>query len=193
MAQILGFLSTLISIYMMIVVFRVILTWFSGMGQGKVTEIVSKITDPYLNWFRNFGIFKAGSIDFSPIVALGVLSLVNRAFSILAVRGSISIGIILAMLVQAVWGVASFLIGFMIIVFILRLIAHYANLSGYFWRIVESITQPVLYRINRFVLKDRIINYGTSIIISIAIFGIGYIVLLFAINLLSAILSRLPI
>ena len=195
MAQIFGFLASLTSIYMMIVFFRVILSWFSGMGNNRVLEIVSAVTDPYLNWFRRFGALRIGNLDLSVLIALGALSLVNRVFASLAFHGSISIGIVLALILQAVWGAVSFIIGFLIIILALRLIAHLSGQDGYshFWRIIFTIAQPVMQWINRSVFKDRIINFGTSIIISIVILGLGYFVIRLLVIFVSAMLTGLPI
>jgi YggT family protein len=194
MSRIIGALSFLVSIYMLIIFVRIILTWFSGMDQGGVPEILSKITDPYLDWFRRFPALRVGYMDLSPIVALGVLSLVNRVLGTLAAYGTISIGIILALILQAAWGAASFFLGFLILILILRLIAHLLKLgSNPFWYIVESISRPVLFRINRFIFKDRIVNFTTGIITSLAVLAAAYLVLNIVVFIVSRLLVRLPI
>ena len=195
MAQLFGLLGTLTSIYMMIIFFRVILTWFSGMSDSRVLEIISKITDPYLNWFRRFGSFRVGNLDLSVLIAFGALSLLNRVFTSLALHGTISIGIILAMILQAAWGIISFLIGFMIVILVLRFIAHLSGQDGYsyFWRIIYSISQPVLLWFNGILFKDRIINFGASVIISIAIMGLGYFIFRVLVILVSSLLFNLPL
>jgi YggT family protein len=179
---------------MMIVFVRILLSWFRGMGTGRLQEILAVITDPYLDWFRRFEVLRAGSLDLSPIVALGVLSLVNRIFTSLAVYGTISIGIILAMVLQAAWGAVSFFLGFLIIVLALRFISHLTKQSAnQFWRIVETISQPVVFRINRYVFKGGITSYGTAIVLSAAVLGGGYIVLKILVSLVTGILARLPV
>ena len=189
-----GFFSFIINVYMIIVFIRIMLTWFRGMGTGNLSSLLGKITDPYLDWFRRFPAFKTSYLDFSPIVALGVLSLVNRIFTTLAFYGTITLGIVLAMTLQAVWGAVSFLLGFMIIVLILRLIGHLsaANSGSTFWNVVETISKPVLYRINRFLFKDRITNFLTSLILSIVSLLLSYLVLRFFVSLVSGGLARLP-
>ena len=194
MAQIMGILAFLVSIYMVIIFFRIILTWFSGVNHGGLQDILAGITDPYLNWFRRFPALKTGFLDLSPIVALGVLSLVNRIFSTLARYGTITIGIILSMVLQVLWGLVSFFLGFLIIILIIRLIAHLMRLNthGQFWRVVNVISQPVLYRINSFFAKNRILDFGIAIIISIVCLGIGYFVLRILVSFVFAALIRLP-
>jgi YggT family protein len=49
------------------------------------------------------------------------------------------------------------------------------NTYGTFWRLVDVISQPVLYRITRFFFRNRIINYLSGIIFSIFILLALYI------------------
>jgi len=195
MKQFFSFLSFITYIYFIIVVIRIILTWLRGFGTGGLQNFLSVITDPYLNWFRRFPALRVGFLDLSPIVALGVLSLARQIFATLAIHGTISIGIILALVLMAVWGAVSFFIIFLLIILILRLIAHLSaqNMEGTFWRIIETISRPVLYRINRFFYKDRIVNFITGLIVSIVCLGIGYIILRIAVVFLYGLLIGLPI
>jgi YggT family protein len=188
------FLSFAINIYMFLIFIRIILTWFSWMRDGGVQEFLARITDPYLNWFRRFTFLRIGFLDLSPVAALGVLSLVNRVLTTLAQYGRITLGIIMALILQAVWGAVSFILGFVLIILILRLIAYLFKLdvSGAFWRIIDTISQPILYRINRIIFKDRIANYLTSLIISIAsliLISLGLRILIF---IVTGMLVRLP-
>ena len=178
---------------MMIIFVRIILTWFSGMDNGGFQDILARITDPYLNWFRRFPALRMGFLDLSPIVALGVLSLVNRILGTLASYGTITIGVILAMVLQAVWGAVSFFLGFLIIILILRLIANLLRQSGNsFWSIINGLSQPVLYRINNFFFRDRIVNFMTALVVSIATLVVVYLILNILVFIFSGMLARLP-
>jgi YggT family protein len=179
---------------MIIISIRIIITWFNWAGRGGLVDILSKITDPYLNWFRRFPFLKVGSIDLSPIAALGVLSVLSRVLGILAQYGRITIGIILALVLQAVWGIAAFFIGFLVVILVLRFIALITGQSNYtpFWRIIDAISQPVLYRINRLLFKDRIPNFKTAIGVSIGGLVLSYIVLRILVSVISGVLFRLP-
>jgi len=194
MAQILNLLSLFLNIYMLIIFFRIILTWFPGFGNSGVINVLSAITDPYLNWFRRFTFLRLGFLDLSPILALGVLSLVNRIVGMLASYGSISVGIVLALALMAVWGAVSFIIGFLILVLILRLIAFLIKQSGDnpFWNIIDTISQPVLYRINRIFFRNRIVKHITSLLVSIIGLAIIYMALRLLFALISMALVKLP-
>ncbi|MCL2602318.1 MAG: YggT family protein [Treponema sp.] len=194
MIRVVSFVSSVVSIYMMIVFARIMLSWFSWMRGGTLQVFLSRVTDPYLNWFRRFPL-RVGFLDLSPVVALAVLSLVNGILSTIAVHQSFSIGILLALVLQMAWGAVSFLLLFLIIVFALRLVATLARLNAYnpLWRIVDAIFQPVSYKINRIFFKNRIFNFTSSTIISIAIMGFVYLGLRFLVILASAALVRLPL
>lgn len=195
MIRLMGALAFLTSVYMMIITIRIILTWFGGIGQGGFQSTLAKITDPYLDWFRRFPVLRTGFLDFSPIVALGVLSLVNRIFGTLARYGTISLGIILAMVLQAVWGAVSFFLGFLIIILLLRLAAHFfaRSINSPFWRVIDSIARPVLYKISRVLFKNRIVNFINSVIVSAAALGICHVVLGILVGFLSRFLVGLPV
>jgi len=195
MIQLIRGLNFLISIYMMIVFFRVIITWFSWLRDSSVQVTLARITDPYLNWFRQFTFLRIGQVDLSPMAALGTLALVNRFLTMLVFQGRITIGITLALVLQAVWGLVSVIIVFLIIVLALRLVANLTRQSNYsrFWYIVDSISQPVIYKINRTIFKDRIVNFKTSVLVSIASLVAVYMVLRILVMFFSGILLQLPL
>ncbi|MDR1929107.1 MAG: YggT family protein [Treponema sp.] len=169
MQYLLTALSSVISVYMILIVIRILLTWFSGVDFGKPYMFLCSVCDPYLNWFRRFRIFRNSVLDFSPLIALAVLGLVRRLLTAWNHSGRISLGIALAMLLTAVWSVLSWVLGFLIIVLILRLFAYLFNANIYspFWRLIDFIAQPVLYRINRIFFPLRILNYLGRIILAI--------------------------
>jgi YggT family protein len=194
MNVLMNILSSLTSLYMLLIFVRIMLTWFSGARYGRPVELLCQITDPYLNWFRRFPL-RVGMLDLSPIVALTVLSVANNVFGTLGQYGRISMGIILAMLLSALWSAASFIIGFFIVILILRLIAYLTNRDVYrsFWGIIDTLSQPVLYRINRILFRDRLVHYVSALITAILVllvlrFGLGFLM-----RLLIGGLSRLSL
>lgn len=195
MSQIMRTLAFIVSVYMTVISVRIILTWFTGMGTGGLRDTLARITDPYLNWFKRFTFLRVGFLDLSPIAALGLLSVLHGILITIAAHGRISLGIILVLLIQTVWGAVSFFLGFLIIVLILRLIAHYLVKNSYnpFWTVVDSISRPVLFRINRVLFKDRILNFGTALIVSLAILVLASVLLGTAVFFVSGILAALPV
>ena len=171
MRTIMSVLGAFTSPYMILIFIRIMLNWFSGVPSGKPVDLLCSITDPYLNYFRGFRGMRIASLDLSPILALGILSVLNNIFTILGRYGTISLGIILAMILSAVWSAASFFISFIILILVLRLIAYIANrnTSRSFWGIIDMISQPILFRIRQTLFKNRIIPLANNLGISISL------------------------
>lgn len=71
-------LTTFINIYLLLIFVRILLTWFQSAGwANQVAEVLSPITDPYLNIFRSF-IPPLGGLDISPILAILALQLLAQ-------------------------------------------------------------------------------------------------------------------
>jgi YggT family protein len=195
MQKIMSILGSLTSVYMLLIFIRVMFTWFSGARFGRPVEILSRITDPYLAWWSRFPILRTGFIDLSPIAAMAALSLAQNVFNIVARSGFISLGLVLAIAVSSLWSAASFILGFFAVILGLRLFAYFTNQNIYspFWRIIDSISQPVLYRITRFFFRSRIINYLSGIILSIVILLVLMAGGGFAVRFVIPLLAGLPI
>jgi YggT family protein len=188
-------LTKLVGIYSLLIIIRIMLTWFSNAPYGRPVEILAAITDPYLNWWRQRLNLRAGTLDLSPIVAMVALSVVQTICSTIADEGRISLGIILIVFLFALWAAVAFILGFCAIILILRFIGYMCNCNMYstFWRIIDSISQPLQYRINRIIFGRRLVRFTTGLVVSIialvaAFFGGGLIV-----RLLTGLLRLLPL
>ena len=74
-ALILSVLSRTLEIYSLILLVRVLLSWFPNLDWGNpLLATVSSITDPYLNAFRGL-IPPIGGLDLSAIIAFLALNL----------------------------------------------------------------------------------------------------------------------
>lgn len=70
-------IANFVAIYSFLILIRVLLTWFPNVDwYNQPFRLLSELTDPYLNLFRSL-IPPLGGMDFSPIVALLVLQLVQ--------------------------------------------------------------------------------------------------------------------
>ncbi len=66
-------LSTFVSIYLVLMFIRILLSWFPNINwYDQPFSVLSQLTDPYLNIFRSI-IPPLGGIDFSPIIAIFAL------------------------------------------------------------------------------------------------------------------------
>lgn len=73
MYVILDLLLRLISIYSIVLIIYILMSWFPGARDSQFGYFLSKICEPYLEPFRRI-IPPLGMIDISPIVALLVLN-----------------------------------------------------------------------------------------------------------------------
>ncbi|MGB3491829.1 MAG: YggT family protein [Elainellaceae cyanobacterium] len=77
MTIILSSLQTFISLYLILLFIRVLLTWIPSINwMNQPFAALSQITDPYLNLFRSI-IPPIGGFDLSPILAFLALQLVS--------------------------------------------------------------------------------------------------------------------
>ncbi|MBN2874429.1 MAG: YggT family protein [Spirochaetales bacterium] len=148
------------SIYMLLCVVRIFLSWFPASASGRPAELVVSATEPYLAIWRRIPFLRAGGVDFSPIAALAVLSALSRVLA-MASYGILTIGLVLALIVEMVWAPVSFLLGFFIVLILARVVAYAARWNSLHpvWRTVDAMINPVLFRIQRLVYRDRIVNY----------------------------------
>ncbi len=78
LATILQILAQTLEIYSLVLVVRVLLSWFPNLDwSNPVLTSVSSITDPYLNAFRGI-IPPIGGLDLSAILAFIALSLIEQ-------------------------------------------------------------------------------------------------------------------
>jgi len=86
MAIILSTALSFITIYLGLLIVRVLLSWFPNISwSSQPFAALSQITDPYLNIFRSI-IPPLGGMDFSPLLALLALQLLLRALGSIAPR-----------------------------------------------------------------------------------------------------------
>ena len=109
-STILGILSAIINIYTILCVISIILTWFPGAKFTAFGKFLSSICDPYLNLFSKSGKLRIGNIDFSPILAIGILVLVSSILGKITLTGRIYFGGILQEILGMVWNVSSSLL-----------------------------------------------------------------------------------
>ncbi len=165
LSTVFGVLGAATQIYMLLCVVRIFLSWFPAAASGRPAEIVGQVTEPYLSLWRGVPFLSFGGVDFSPIAALAVLSGVSRVFSV-ASFGAVTVGLILSLMVEVVWGPVRFLLDFFILLIVARIIAYAAQWNSLhpIWRTIDAMINPVLFRLKRIIYKDRIVNYMQGLI-----------------------------
>ncbi len=187
--------SAVISAYLFLILIRVLLTWFQGVEYGKPYRIICSLTDPYLNYFRRFSFLRLSMLDLSPIAGMLVLVVVLDLLTRIIQQGRLSVGLVLAVIVSAVWSAVSFLLTLFIILTVIRFVMGLsgANSVGAFVRTVDMLVSPLLEKVRKTFFSKRFVTYNTilattgAILIALSIAG------RFLVAMLTGLLLGLPI
>jgi YggT family protein len=170
------------------------MSWAPGFELGRAGRLLAVVVDPYLAFFSRLRFLKSERFDFSPIAALALLSVANNMFSTIALTGRISLGFLLSLLLGALWSAFAFIFSFLAACALARILVFLARWNSLHpvWVILDTILNPVLYRINKTIYRGRAIDYLQGLIT-------GFIVLILfravggaAVRLLSSLLIALP-
>ncbi|MBD0268482.1 YggT family protein [Pseudanabaena sp. FACHB-2040] len=78
--------ATFLQIYTVLLIIRILLSWFPNVDWlSPPFNILSQLTDPYLNVFRSI-IPPLGGIDLSPILAFLLLQFISQGVSVAAAQ-----------------------------------------------------------------------------------------------------------
>ena len=84
-AAIADYVSTLVTVYVVLIFARIVMSWFTSIPYNRVLDavlgFVRDVTDPYLNLFRRFVPtvrIGPGALDLSPMVATFALLIVGN-------------------------------------------------------------------------------------------------------------------
>ena len=195
MRLIFGILAAAAGVYSVLLPIRIVISWFGNSLYSRPVEILNKITDPYLDWWRKALNLRVGFLDFSVVAAVVFLSLIQNIFYTLSLSERMTLGFLLAEILLSLWNIISFIVGFFMVIIILRAFAYLANRDIYspFWSVIETISQPVMYRMNRIIFGKKIGNFFTGIIIALLMLAVILIGGRFLVNFLAGLLFNLPV
>lgn len=189
-------LSVIFSLYMLLILVRIVLSWIRGpfSGFGGPQSILQRITDPYLAFFAKFMKIQLGPFDLSPVLALFFLSLAINITQILAKGGIITIGFLLGFFLGSIWGLVDFLFLALIILLIVRLVLLFTHMGegSSFWFTFDSYVKTIIARAASYFIK-RPFSYKAALVVSIIILIIFKEGTRFLITYLVRLLEGLPL
>jgi len=190
--QLASFFAKLISFYSFIIWIRIILSWINPYPrQGSLTYYFAMIVDPYLNLFRS-GKFNVGMLDFSPLVGIGVLSILQACFNIYATYGTMRLAWLVQLMLRAFWAYgASVFFFILIIALIFRLLGDLTNNPGFvgMGRMVENMVKKIQYTF----FPRRIVRPWVPTLITLAIVICSYFAMQYVLNILLRLSVRIPL
>ncbi len=195
MASVANIANSIISIYLLLLFIRILLTWFGGIQtMGKPAEILAAITDPYLNLFRGLRFLRIGHLDFSPIAAIMLLSLISSILTRLQMQQSVTIGLVLAIVVMMIISTLRFFAFILLIMCVIRLVTLIASIGigTHFTNVLDTMLQPLCSQIIRRFFPRRIIPYSSCLFMLTALLVIIYFGSQYLGIFLAQLLQQLP-
>jgi YggT family protein len=86
-----NFLSTLLTVYYYVILFRVLISWVSPDPYNPIVRFLNDVTEPFLRLFRRFIPIWRYGVDFSPFVA--ILALIFIDISVLGILNRLILGL----------------------------------------------------------------------------------------------------
>ncbi len=190
MRTVLSILSAVIIIYTILCLISIFMTWIPGAKFTKFGRFISSITDPYLNIFSRKGWLRFGNIDFSPILALAILSLLSSILGGITTTGMLSLSNILVLVINMIWSVASSLITIIFLLILIRWIVLLVNKGqvsvNSAWYQVDMLLQKFVYKIGNTFFKTNL-TYQKALLVS----WISIAIIWFVLQLLTGFLISL--
>ena len=195
MGTILSIISAIIIIYTVLCLISIFMTWIPGTKFTKFGKVISAITDPYLNLFSKKGWFRIGNIDFSPILAIGILSILSSIIGGIATTGRIHFGGILAMILGMIWNLLSTLLTIFILLILIRWIVLLINKgqvsTNSAWYQVDLMLQKIVYKVgNTFFRKN--LTYQKALLVSWITLGVIWLIARVLFGILIGLCNSIP-
>jgi len=71
-------LDSLLTLYLYVVIISALMTWIEPNPYNPIVRFIYSITEPIFEWFREHLPVVFGGIDFSPILVIIVIQLIQR-------------------------------------------------------------------------------------------------------------------
>ena len=176
---------------MLILMLRIIVSWLMPNTFSKWTQYLYKLTDPLLNFCRQLGWLRFSVVDFSPLLAFGILYFFLRFFYTLATRNAVNIGLLVLFAMfeatREVLNSLSLLLFFACGIQLL-LVVFETQMNNIFTQLVKSVTDPLVMYVRKLIP----ISHKSSYVIYLGILtGAFFLLMTFVINGLFELLLNL--
>lgn len=191
LAQIAGFTARLISLYSFFIWIRIIMSWFNPWPrEGSITWYFAKLVDPYLNLFRSKK-FVIGYFDFSPLLAVGLLAVIQSLLNIYSVFQVMTLSLVIQMMLSAFWTYAlSLLLIILIVLLAIRTIGAFTHSYGL--SRMNAVTENIIRKVQNLFFPNRIVKETTLCVITLAIAVLAWFASRWLIGFLIALAARIP-
>lgn len=194
--NIFSILASVVSIYTLLCLVRVMLSWFPGAEYSRFGQILRQMCDPYLDIFRRFRFLRFSSFDFTPAIGLCVLMALQAFFNSLAMGKAFRISTILSMLVMLVGNIFTSVLGFFAVIILVRLIVYLIIGDGQgsysIWTAMDRAISPIIFRIAGLVFRNQSISFVKALVTSFIILAVFAVGIAYALGVLGTLISMIP-
>lgn len=193
-SAILSVLSAAVSIYTILCLIDIFMSWIPGLKFTSFGRFISSVTDPYMGFFSRFGFLRFGNVDFSPILSIGILSLISSVLGGINSTGRIWFGGILASIISMLWSVVSSIFTiFGIIIFVRWIILLFTKNNSYnpMWGQLDNMLGKFSYKVARTFIKGQI-SYKTSLLITWIVMAVAMFLCQILVSILFNLCNAIP-
>lgn len=195
-ANIFKMAAGIVNFYSLLCFVRIIITWFPGAAYSGIGRFLSAVCDPFLNVFRKVKWMRLGMVDFSPMIAIAILTALSTILGNIAMTGRISISGIIALGVSIAWSIISSIGTFLLIVLLVRylvmIFSKNSNYYGSIWSQMDSALSPLVFRMTSFLTGGKTANYRNALLLAIIMLVVIIFGGRFLIAYLVGLIQRLP-
>ncbi|MBN1835110.1 MAG: YggT family protein [Spirochaetales bacterium] len=141
-------LNTIALCYLLLISLRIILSWMHRPAAGRARELLVRVTEPYLAFFRRVRFLRprsaAGILDLSPVAAILVLVMAIDLLGALVRFGQLRVGNFLSALVGALWSGVSFLALLLLVILIVLMLTLRRSAAKPLIQTLSALAQPVV-------------------------------------------------
>ncbi|MHC1691692.1 MAG: YggT family protein [Sphaerochaetaceae bacterium] len=185
-------LAFILSIYNMLIIVRILLLWIRipqmNLNTSGISGFLEKVVDPYLGIFKRISILHTGRLDFTPLAALMVLSILQRILQTYALTGDMTFGYILAIILQSLWySIGSFVLGLLCILLGIRLFFCYRKTvnSIQYISMLNNWLNRIVDPIHRVVFGGKEVSDRLLYLVALILMVMLYVALSIGVNLLT--------
>lgn len=162
-------IAAVLNLYSILCIVTIFMSWAPGLKFTSFGRFMTAITDPFLNIFRRMKFLTIGFVDFSPIIAIGVLELISSVFSHIANTGRIYLGGIIGSLIYMIWNLVSTILIIIALIVLVRwivlLVNHGQTPYNSAWNQIDAFLEKISYKFSKIIMRKPV-KYQTSLLVT---------------------------
>jgi len=189
------YLARVLSAYTILIWVRIIFSWFVQYpSRTNFVYWMGRLVDPYLGLFKGRS-STIGRLDFSPLLAVGVLYIFEGILEIFGIYGRLTLASVLYLFLVALWNYGlSIFFWILFFALVFRLIAAFSRdpaRRAQYWQIGSSAESVVNFV--RSFSKRRYLSEKAAVGISLALVVVFYFMTQYLMGALLNLVERIPV